>query len=812
MRLPPQKLEDLLIRLEVCSSADLLRAGRIVHSLCRDLPDFESVWLDALVQLRVITPWQAEQLQCEQPDGIRSGEYLLRQPLGRTTFLAHHVRKSQWVVLTRIDLNGGSQQASSAGEDPPGSLQTRLESCINVAHKAGPSLPASLVVPSGLIAAGADELMVVSPWIGGWSCDELLIRGGRLPAEAVAEIGRDLLSALSWLEGRQMLHGDICLRNIRLTHSGTAVLVAPFVRRLVVPRISLTDQLTLRDCEGVSPEQIGTGRFADIRSELHHLGCVFWQLLTSRPVVLDADPVSRLIRLRDHDLADVRGFAPECPEWMARIIQQMTRRSPELRAQSANELLKVWKQHSGSGHRAIRAMIRELPEHSIAPVRRPVPSRRRRPARSGINLKLASAMLLLAGVFVAAKFGVLPQSLRWDRNSGATGRADVASRTGTAKIEQTPPLISANVASGERPAEDSEELTQGSMQGLSLPAPDAKGVIRLENGRSYIAKSISQPSLTLQIESPSVGMPALILVEDRSWVVQAESLTIRNVRISDVTKDSNSAPQNRGPGLLVFAGQSLSCELLEIVNRVFGSSIAWAPSGTETSIHLQNVILTGHGYGLRMSTPPSEAGFSNCLFGTDSSAILCDVPANTQPQLIASMDQITQRGGSAFLDLVINGSSAPALKVKIDGGESVFSPKMSIVRIASPAGWKNTDSVIEFRLPETGNPIVIPPDVSPVVFYDTGLRTYVKATQEQVISESLLIAQPEFAGPLPVHSSHDIEASGDSDTGGVPARLQPWVLTDFEGPKLSTQMPGIRLSEFPEEFWMSSQPPGQSGP
>ncbi len=511
MRLPPQKLEDLLIRLEVCSSADLSRAGRIVHSLCRDLPDFDSVWLDALVQSRVITPWQAEQLQGEQPDVVRCGEYLLRQPLGRTTFLAHHVHKSQWVVLTRVDLYGSSPQASTAGDDSQGSLQTRLESCINVAHKASPNLPSSLVVPSGLISAGAEEMMVVSPWIGGWSCDELLIRGGRLPAEAVAEIGRDLLVALSWLEGRQMLHGDICLRNIRLSHSGTAVLVAPFVRRLVVPRISLTDQLTLRDCEGVSPEQIGTGRFADIRSELHHLGCIFWQLLTSRPVVLDADPVSRLIRLRDHDLADVRGFAPECPEWMARIIHQMTRRSPELRAQSASELLKIWKQHSGSGHRATRAMIRELPEHPIGPVRQLVPSRRRRSSRAGMNLKLAFALLMLAGVFGAAKFGVLPQSLRWDRNSGATGRADGTSRTKTAKIEQTLPLISENVASAERPAEDSEELAPGSTQGLALPAPDAQGVIRLENGRRYIAKSISQPSVSLQIESPSVGIPALIL-------------------------------------------------------------------------------------------------------------------------------------------------------------------------------------------------------------------------------------------------------------------------------------------------------------
>ena len=156
--------------------------------------------------------------------------------------------------------------------------------------------------------------------------EELLIRGGRLPWEVVAEVGRELLSALTWLESARLLHGDLVPRNVRLDPRGGIHLVDPFSRRLSQPAFALTDQLTLRDCDGVAPEQVGTGRAADARSELYALGCLLWQLLTSRPVVLSADPVTRMMKQKDHDIADVRGPVPDCPEWMSRLIQSMTRR------------------------------------------------------------------------------------------------------------------------------------------------------------------------------------------------------------------------------------------------------------------------------------------------------------------------------------------------------------------------------------------------------------------------------------------------------------------------------------------------------
>ena len=59
MLAPSDQLIDRLTQLELCSSADIVACEPLVRKLCDGLPDFESVWLDALVQRRILTPWQA---------------------------------------------------------------------------------------------------------------------------------------------------------------------------------------------------------------------------------------------------------------------------------------------------------------------------------------------------------------------------------------------------------------------------------------------------------------------------------------------------------------------------------------------------------------------------------------------------------------------------------------------------------------------------------------------------------------------------------------------------------------------------------
>ena len=67
---PPSKpLRETLLRLRICTAADFRRAKRRVRRLARDLPAFDFIWIDALLNLRRLTPFQARLLETNKVDG-----------------------------------------------------------------------------------------------------------------------------------------------------------------------------------------------------------------------------------------------------------------------------------------------------------------------------------------------------------------------------------------------------------------------------------------------------------------------------------------------------------------------------------------------------------------------------------------------------------------------------------------------------------------------------------------------------------------------------------------------------------------------
>ena len=68
---PPQNLIDQLQRLELASGQQVRGMYGRVRRLARDLPLFESVWVDALAQARILTPYQAAELNAGRGDRLR---------------------------------------------------------------------------------------------------------------------------------------------------------------------------------------------------------------------------------------------------------------------------------------------------------------------------------------------------------------------------------------------------------------------------------------------------------------------------------------------------------------------------------------------------------------------------------------------------------------------------------------------------------------------------------------------------------------------------------------------------------------------
>ena len=780
MRSPSEKLLNLLTSSGLCHRAELDLCEPLVRRLSHDLPDFDSVWLDALVERKLLTPWQADQILADDLQKIVVGRYFCKEPLGRATYLASDSRHKSNCILRSLTPN--DSRTGQGSESRTADLLTSVDRCRSSAP-AGLALPIEFIAQNSVIAQSSEDSpnvkvsesagpsFLVSPYVRGWSMEELLIRGGRLPWPVVAEIGRELLMNLAWLESVRLLHGDVVARNVRLDPAGRVHLVDPFVRRFLQPQFALSDRLTLRDCDGVAPEQVGTGRIADARSELYSLGCLLWHLLTSRPVVLSADPVTRVMKQKDHDIVDVRGPVPDCPEWMSRIIMSLTRRSPELRPASAAEVLKSWRAHSGGGLRQCRAIARAMPDHSLRLKSRPVVRRR---SRSGSwRWPVTATAVLGVLVLLTARSGILPKTLRLGLRPESTVVA-------VATAERT---------SGQA---GTEMITSGP---LMLPRIDAEGVIRLESGKQYLAAPCQFPG-ALRILCEQSPVAQIIVPEKARWQLRARSVELRGVSVSrqfDAEADSVSRPVSKTLRQLIeIQSASLTiegCVIQSPARTDDFEGLAWLKlADAEGVVLVRNSVFAGGGYGLSLNHPPRRFELQNVLLANRGSGILCEFQKNDATNWSVTARNVTQRFGFSLLDVMVHDNGIRSLELNLASSESVYAPQMAILRLRIPEAWNSEAIRVQLQAGESGNPAIVPPTVTPVVYIDPRLRQPVSLPDSQLTENSVLLAELIFD-------------EQNSTPGTAPVGSSEWsssALLDFEGPKMKLVMPGIDATQLPK--------------
>ncbi|RPI84220.1 MAG: hypothetical protein EHM42_07680, partial [Planctomycetaceae bacterium] len=99
-------LQNLLFEQRLCSPADLRRCRLLVRRLAADLPAFDSVWLDALVQFGRLTPFQVRILESASPHLIAAGPCVLVDQLGHgihnRTFLGRHRGSTRTLALKLV--------------------------------------------------------------------------------------------------------------------------------------------------------------------------------------------------------------------------------------------------------------------------------------------------------------------------------------------------------------------------------------------------------------------------------------------------------------------------------------------------------------------------------------------------------------------------------------------------------------------------------------------------------------------------------------------------------------------------------------
>lgn len=327
---PPDELTERLARLGLATAEQVGSVRGRVRRLARELPAFESVWVDALAQARILTPYQAARINSGEEQRLRIGPYtvLARNPWPgyMESFLARtaSARPTRQLWAVRPD-----------ADSLPGQLAAleRLAGAGRALQEAG--LPA-------VTQAGTDGglLWAESPSAAGRPAAERLVHYGRLPAEEVWAIARKMAEQLAALERAGLHHGDIGLHALRLVRRGEIQLLAPGLRPIVRPDEGYAfADLAPEAYETLAPERIADGRPSSGTTDRFACGCLWWHLLTGRSARVGGNALAKLQAAHTGCVPDVRTLAPETPAVLAETIARCVSGDPAQRPASAEELL-----------------------------------------------------------------------------------------------------------------------------------------------------------------------------------------------------------------------------------------------------------------------------------------------------------------------------------------------------------------------------------------------------------------------------------------------------------------------------------------
>jgi hypothetical protein len=511
---PPS--DELLRRLReggLCRPSDLRRAARQVRRLARDLPAFDSVWIDALVQLGCLTPYQARVLESPTPAALWVDDLLLLDELGRsgtgTTWLARGVSSSRerWVVKR---VRGAVEKQAQIAE----LARQLVERAADFEHPH--------ILPPRRCRETREGLLLVSPWRAGIPLGELLIRRGRFPAPIVGEVGRQLALGLGAWHQRGGVHGDVRLSHVRLDSTGRASLVEAGIRPVIEPEITLHTSLSLEAYDGIAPERIGIGQPPTPAADWYAVGCLLWQLLAGRPPFAVADPLAKLAAHQTRTIDDVREWAPETPTALAELIRDLTQRSPAQRPAAATEILARLSTLRLPGRRGLQRFRQAF--SAAVPHFRTSRSTAWRRGPAGVT---AAALLVAGAVWFA------------DRDH----RADLVTMSARLWTDAKPPTAEVAV------------VIDAASGLLPLPEPTPEGIVWLTEAGPYAAGALRHPG-GLQLRAIE-GVCPEILIRDQPLRVACGDLTIAGVRIRrDSLWSQGSAPR----GLVLAQTQSVTLE------------------------------------------------------------------------------------------------------------------------------------------------------------------------------------------------------------------------------------------------------------
>jgi len=258
-----------------------------------------------------------------------------------------------------------------------------------------------------------DQWFIVMEFVPGETLLARLQRAGRLSWAAIEPIAIQLLDALEYAHGRNVIHRDIKPANLILCADGRLKVTDFGIARVLgTTRATRTGHI-VGTLEYMSPEQIRSEEL-DGRADLYAVGVVLYELVTGQVPFSGTTDYEIMTQHLEAPVPSLRPSAVDAPEWFDAILQRALAKRATDRFATAAEF-----------RRALQMRGVAEPAMTIKPTRLATPGDVQRPVPRPTRLAAGSAGVAFAAAPVrrltkfAADRAVSLRSLTWRQTVAA---------------------------------------------------------------------------------------------------------------------------------------------------------------------------------------------------------------------------------------------------------------------------------------------------------------------------------------------------------------------------------------------------------
>jgi eukaryotic-like serine/threonine-protein kinase len=704
---PPAQLVTMLDRLGLATATQVAKMGRRVGRLARDLPRFESVWVDALSQARILTPFQAAEINAGRGESLRLGPYVLCERLTHPYYVACYRARS-------IETHQSVRLAVVENTD------VRASKILGQLESLTVSLPFPLS-PLPSVDTDGSRIFVATPWVEGRTAADWIVHHGRLPPEVVLEIARAMLASLGELENAGICHGDVSISSLILTDTGGVMLSWPGLRGILRPEEGYAyADLVPEAYDSLAPERVATGTPPDVRSDVYACGCVWWHLLCGRPPLMGGSSVAKLRAVQAGEICDVRRYAPDVPPQLAAAISACLEREPGRRPESMARLAAMLGSPTRGGKEALADCLARAGRptvHWTTTVRSMRKSNR-------APLWLAGSVCCLAAII----------AILWPTWHGrhTNGTIAIAASAETVRPRRSSVALEKSQLDRDQQPAIAVASTDETPVDTAIVVPTAYQQVEAKPKDLVLAasKPLDATSLDLRagqcVRGPSDGRAA-VLVPHAGLVVDKEDIRFENIdfvwrstRPAENAKTAESAIVRLLASRAEFRGCSFRREATENGGVSAPPAIRWAhptqsnqadislPSG---QLRMTDCLLHRVGAGIDCHTIGALAiEVRNTLHLEAGSFVRLDhCPQADEPTSI-SLAQVTLRDGGPLLECLVSRVEEQAGEITIVATACAFVPKQGMPligltgaeipdRLLAAIRWTGQGSLVAPRVP-----------------------------------------------------------------------------------------------------------------